>query len=217
MLKILIIAILGTINLAQASTFTHRDLSYSDEFGESVITNSKLGIEYLGLDVLKGLNYAQAQTITSEGGKYEAYSIATLSDVHVFFGSIFSDSWCTYRVTGDEGCGRMSGWQDGSFGNNLDGRFDDFLFESDNGFISDLGFVRIGSSGFTSLSVDCVNSICEPNHFLSGRGWLVVRDIPSPVPMPPTAILLVSGLLGLFFVAYNKEYDSAILGVVARV
>lgn len=78
------------------------DLSYDDT--TDVITNTVSGETYLGFDVLQDLTYAETVAMTSAGGAYESWHIASQAEAVEFFTAAvepftFTDDTVSYAST----------------------------------------------------------------------------------------------------------------------
>jgi hypothetical protein len=110
----------GFISTANAAVVTHGYLSSDD--ATDLIVDSLNSVEYLRLDVLADLTYAETLAVldTQSGG---GWSIATLDDALGFTASLLGGtSVCAHNgvsVTTTL-CGTLSSWDDGDLGANFD-------------------------------------------------------------------------------------------------
>jgi len=189
---------------ANAATVTQGLLSSDDN--TNIITDSLNNMEYLRLDVLADLNYAETLGIlnTQDGG---GWSIASSSIAVDFAASLFGGSAaCSHNGTSVvvAACGTLTGWYDGKFGDNYDPSADFMWFLDDAG---EADYLRI-INGVTVL-YDYSLSQSETFSQSGSPGgplnipWLVSR--PTVVPIPAAIWLFGSGLLGLVGVARLKK------------
>ena len=207
-LKLAIIAAaLVLTSSVNAAIITVGNLATNDDGSSNIITDSLNNVEYLRLDVLADLTYAETLSIldTQDGG---GWSIANYTGALAFSNAALNgDSVCTHTGVSpvSSPCGLITGWTDGNLGNNHTSTFDFAWFLDDNG---DADSLRIESTG--QLNIYDYGSISASDEYAaSGRGaansitWLVTR--PAVVPVPAAIWLFGSGLLGLIGIARRKK------------
>ena len=188
---------------ASAAIVTQGDLTSDDT--TNIITDSLNNVEYLRLDVLADLTYAQTVSVlgTQDGG---GWSIASSTDAVNFTQALFGGTpACTHDGTAvaNSDCGTLAGWFDTKLGANYDGGDDIAWFLDASG---EADYITIRSDGFVYLQDYTLSS---SDAFAAGGAyadrtiaWLLVR--PSEVPIPTAIWLFGSGLLGLIGVARRK-------------
>ena len=202
--KLLLISSMLLFSASANSAFiTQGTLTWDDT--TNIITNNAHNVEYLNLNVLSGLTYAEtvAALAIQDGG---GWSIATSEAAGIFADSLLSPGTasCDYAgisVGANNLCGTLSGWYDGKLGSNYDAAFDYFIF-LDAGTGAD--YVSIESLTGNVKIHDSSIALNDLN-FASGpltASWIVTR--PTAVPIPAAAYLFSSGLLGLIAVARRK-------------
>ena len=189
-----------------AATVTQGFLSSDDT--TNIITDSLNNVEYLRLNVLADLNYAETLNIlnTQDGG---GWSIASSSVAVDFATSLFGGSAaCSHNGSNVvvSACGALTGWYDGKFGNSYDSLADTMWFLDDTG---EADFLRIRASDsytalydYTLLLSEAFSQSGTPGGSLD-IPWLVSRT--TVVPVPAAVWLFGSGLLGLVGLARRKK------------
>lgn len=194
---------------ANAAVITLGDLTTNDDGSTNIITDSRNNVEYLRLDVLADLTYAQTMDAlaTQDGG---GWHIATLDEAVNFTKALLSGaSDCNQSSQVGVVCGTASGWTTGILGDDFttgSGSADAAWFLNGSGS-DDVDYVSIGSSGYTKLI--SYGDILGTDQYAAGGtyapntiSWLLVR--PSEVPVPAAIWLFGSGLIGLIGVARRK-------------
>ena len=191
-----------------AAVITHGYLTTDDDGSSNIITDSLNNVEYLRLDLLADLTYAQTVAVlnTQDGG---GWSIATSVDAINFTRALLGGSTtCSHNGTSVTvaTCGLQTGWVAGDFGDDFvtgPSGNDDAWFLDDNG---EADYVILGSTGYVFMYDFTLNA--SDAYSASGAAsatpisWLLVR--PLVVPVPATVWLFGSGLIGLIGVARRK-------------
>ena len=178
-------------------------LSYNSA-GSNIIYDTLNGREYLSLDTLSHLNYADTESITGIGGEYETWSIAMHTDAQLFIDALLEPAPASCHTNSDENtsCGNVIGWYDGAFGGNHTVENDYIWYMAKPGFIPEVGSFQLFQSG--SVTNDSAAfSIPLSDIYSDGGGssdraitWLVYRESPTPVPAPSIISVLGIGLIG---------------------
>jgi hypothetical protein len=205
----ILLALLLSVRV-NAAVVTQGYLTSDD--GTGIITDSLNNVEYLRLDLLAPLTYAQTMAVldTQEGG---GWSIATPTDALNFTTALFGGAGHTCSHTGvtitGSPCGTLTGWFDGKLGDNFDLNRDIMWFLNDAGGVD---YLRVWYYGGVEM-LDLAGGVAFSDNF-SDDGpnsatpvtWLVVR--PTVVPLPPAVWLFGFGLVGLIGIARrNKEHS----------
>jgi hypothetical protein len=189
-----------------AAIITRGYLTTNDDGSTNIITDSLNNVEYLRLDVLADLNYAQTLTVlaTQDGG---GWSIANASDAIKFTNALTSGaSRCRHDGTNviQSFCGSVFQWAEGDLGENYTEFSDLAWFLDDSG---EADYIQI--TNLRDLYI--FDSTMAGSDEFSATGsqsdiavsWLVVR--PAVVPIPTAFWLFGSGLIGLVGVARRKK------------
>ena len=197
-----------TFNVS-AAIVTQGYLSTNDDGSSNIITDSLNNVEYLRLDVLADLTYAQTVAVlgTQDGG---GWSIASPTDALAFTAALLGGTIaCAHNganVTVPD-CGIAPGWYGGKMGDNYelgtDG-FDYAWFLDSAGEADYILLTSGGGVGLTDYQLGQSDDFAADGASASRPiAWLVTR--PAEVPIPPAVWLFGTGLLGLFGVARRKE------------
>jgi len=190
-----------------AAIVTQGFLTSNDDGSSNIITDSLNNVEYLRLDVLADLTYAQtlAALGTQDGG---GWSIASPTDALNFTAAALGGATaCAHDGTSVTSffCGYMAGWSDGEMGDDYNSTVDLAWFLDESG---DADFLQFNESN-GRIDMYPTNLLVTDDFSSSGDAaatpvsWLVVRPA-SAVPVPPAAWLFGSGLLGIIGVARRK-------------
>lgn len=183
-----------------AATVTQGHLTSDDQ--TNIISDSLNSVEYLRLNVLADLNYAETLAVldTQDGG---GWHIATPTDAINFTTALLDGSTtCGHNGTSvtQTGCGTAATWNDGQLGDNYHG-LDDYAWFMDNSGEAD--YIQINQNGTVQIAdFDLATSEFYSHDPGSNITWLVVR--PAVVPVPAAIWLFGSGLIGLVGFARRK-------------
>lgn len=195
-----------------AAIVTQGYLTTYDDGSSNIIEDSLNNVEYLRLDVLADLTYAQTLAVldTQDGG---GWSIATATDAMSFIDALFGPVTPTCAHDGTSptsiNCGALSSWYFGKLGDSYhrgSGTADLVWFMDDAGQVDYISIPPPGPAvGIYDLgTIASSDMYSAEDRFLFDRtvGWLVVR--PSAVPIPSALWLFGSGLIGLIGLARRK-------------
>ncbi len=179
------------------------DLSYNDT--TDVITNTVSSETYLGFDLLKDLTYAETVAITSAGGAYESWHIASQAEAVEFFSAAvepftFTDDAVSYATTAST---FMNGFGDDFQTNGNDVAW---FLDDDTGMAGYIYFYENQTHNhFINTNWNTIdysdNYSASPGAYNSSTpiSWLLVggtTDI-NAVSEPSSMALMCLGLLGL--------------------
>ena len=163
------------------------DLSYD---GTTFITNTVIGRQYLGFDLLANLTYQQTVDAVSVGGTWEGWSIANTAVADDFIDALLGGpNACSYDSTTvtNGGCGLLAGWADGTLGDNFRDDLDYVFFVADETDAAEVGFVSIRDPSTMVVQHERWSSISQSDWFAAGGteeqtpiSWLLYKDA-SPV------------------------------------
>jgi len=174
------------------------------------------GRTYLGLDTLAPLTHQETLDLTAPGQLYADYRIANRADADIFIGSLFGDNAdnCSNdnysSQDGYERCGAVSGWSDGTFGENYLDEYDLVFFHADEAHAADAGNIKL--SKFTISQQDSFGSFDDTAFFSANEegenvSWLLVSDeaTTNQVPTPSGFAIFVLGLAGIRFARRRRS------------
>lgn len=182
----------------------HGALTTNDDGSTNVITDTLNNYEWLRLDVLAPLSFAETLGVlgTQDGG---GWNIAGFTQATLFANALLSDTsnLCTETVSA---CGSVIDWADGDLGHNYDTSANYAFYLTNAGRA---GFVTVDA-----ISGDVIlrgwSSLAASDAYATGGfypelpvSWLLYRDT-TVVPVPAAIWLFGSGLIGLVGVARRK-------------
>jgi len=188
--------------VANAGLITQGNLTY-DNTGE-IISNNANTREYLALDVLATLTYAQTVEATTTGA-YIAWSIATSVIAQGFIDELFGGtSACSLLDDFTETCGSLPGWHDGKLGISFASNLDALLYLHDD--INDVKMTYMLAGGVVH---DYGNSIANYDAYSGGNidiSFLLYRDVQNQIVHEPTTLAIFAlGMIGLASRRFKKE------------
>jgi hypothetical protein len=199
-------------SVASASVITTGTLEYNNV--SNVITDSNSGETYLGWDKVKDLDYAQTVAITSAGGFYADWHIASQTEAYSFYNAATGAGLLDF-VGGQYEVRGVDAFVDGEpFGESADPYYDIAFFLSDEA--AEVGFLELFDSNrdHTLTIDDDWGSIVTANTFsLSGTlpgesrhtGWLLVGGSTTKLPEPSIIALFGLGLVGIGFARRKRQ------------
>jgi hypothetical protein len=167
------------------------------------------GRTYVGLDTIASWDYARTLAATQVSGQYEGFRIANTADADFFIGSLFgtkADSCSTVDgFANSMMCGQVTGWADGSFGDNVNENNDYFWFNADEAISYQVGMVGINHDGMVK-QFESWNYRYRSDQYADGGissttpiGWLLVKDTVVQANEPSILALMVLGIFGIGF------------------
>jgi len=199
---ILILLIFSFLSPSHASSINYGALQSDDDGTTEIISDSLNNVEWLRLDALANLNYAQTLTSTSSVGAYNNWNIAHNFHAQQFIDAMFSPDTPTCSINTGPNCGNPA-YNDGDFGGNFDPSSELVFFISDNNIGQEVGLITLSASGITKddewASIDDSDkfSLAGANSALP-ISWLLYREMNTgsiPEPLPTTLITI--GLIGI--------------------
>lgn len=192
-----------------------------DESSPYITDQSNVNVRYAQLGLHKAYNYQQILELTSTGGAWEGFSLATQADAYAFVQSALSGAasvpWDnkTLSMSEEWRVNVAQPYEDGALGNNYDKQRDFFFFKSD--FQNRLGLVEFDSEKQTIMLRESNNTVWDSNNYAKSgtskeSAWVTYLLVShqdssgpvSPVPESSTFLLVALGLLGIGFRTYHK-------------
>jgi hypothetical protein len=166
------------------------------------------GRSYIGLNTTASWNYARTFAATQVGGAYEGFRIANTADADFFIGSLFgtnNDNCSTVdRIATTTTCGTITGWADGTFGNNNRMAMDAFWFIADESQFNEVGRTDILSSGSVVQWERYASIASADSGRFSSSPWLLVKDTVA-APGPSIVALMGLGIFGIGFARRRRQ------------
>lgn len=196
---------------ANATLVSVGALSSNDDGSTVSIFDSKNQREWLRWDVLKGLTYAQTVALTSTGGQFDGWKIATNSDALMFLNALVgqnncenvSFNVCTSSVSDDVRFLTGDSYSPNVAGGPLNDLDDYVYFLSDNAFGYEVGAIETlkfrrdvaPTVYFKHEHWQIADADSAGTRQGEEIGWLLYRDVVGSVAEPGTEALLALGLL----------------------
>jgi hypothetical protein len=174
------------------------------------------GRTYVGLDTIASWDYATTLAATQVSGQYEGFRIANTADADFFIGSLFganADNCSTVDgiATDVNYCGKVTGWADGSLGDNFTPYGDIFWFYASEAVATGVGYTHIAYGGEVS-QYEIVGTILFSDDWANNGlysnlpiGWLLVKDTVASVPEPSIIALMGLGIFGIGFARRRRQ------------
>jgi hypothetical protein len=198
-------------SVASASVITTGTLEYDNV--SNVITDNVSGETYLGWDMVKDLDYAQTVAITSAGGLYSDWHIATQTEAYSFYNAATGTGVLDVSGVQDIFTANIGAFVDGEpFGDSYT-TLDDWVFTlSDHTNV--VGIVGVSAPNRFAFS-DQTHSFLASDQFSANGlqpsapiGWLLVGGTggaSSAVPEPSIIALFGLGLVGIGFARRKRQ------------
>jgi hypothetical protein len=196
-------------SVASASVITTGTLDYDNV--SNVITDNVSGETYLGWDMVKDLDYAETVAITSAGGFYSDWHIATQTEAYSFYNAATGRAVVDVAGVEEAYTANIGAFVNGTrFGDSFDAHQDWVWVLSDGshevglfGGNSTMNFYEslmtfAGSDDYSANGRNAVLSI----------GWLLVGGTSvatSAVPEPSIIALFGLGLVGIGFARRKRQ------------
>jgi hypothetical protein len=195
-------------SVASASVITTGTLDYDNV--SNVITDNVSGETYLGWDMVKDLDYAQTVAITSAGGFYSDWHIATQTEAYSFYNAATGTGVADVSGVQDVFTANIGAFVDGErFGDSYDTNSDWVWTLSDDpydaGLLGGVGPLDFYDTLYAFIDTDAysVNRGSSEN-----VGWLLVGGTggaTSAVPEPSIIALFGLGLVGIGFARRKRQ------------
>lgn len=203
--------------MSQAAPISFGALSSNSDGSTEVIQDSLNNRDWLRLDVLAGLTYAETIAATSAGGAYEDFTIAGIDDAQALVEALLQGItiFCTPTATVAQTCANNLDIDlRNLLGNNHSFNNSFAWFLSDNGIGEEVGqlqFVltsRVEKRNERS-SIEFADSFSSSGPLASlPITWLVYRDPVQVIPVPATLPLVLAGFGAFAGLAYQKRKKS---------
>lgn len=192
--------------VSQGAIITSGDLVYDDQ--TNLITGG--GKTYLGWDIGASWDYATTVVMTSAGGAYENFHIASQTEAYEFFNLAHTGS-PVHDVAGHQAfVGNTTSSMQERFGDNMS------TWRSAAFFLSDerLGYGYLASYGSNTIHIEDYFSTIPQTDWHADGGvyshepitWLLVSDSVTSVSEPGSLALVSLGILGLGIARKKAKY-----------
>ena len=197
-------------SVASASVITTGTLDYDNV--SNVITDNVSGETYLGWDMVKDLDYAQTVAITSAGGFYSDWHIATQTEAYSFYNAATGTGVADVSGVLDIFTANIGAFVDGErFGDSYDIRTDWVWTLGDD--TADAGIIGVFTTGTLQFydayaTFDDADSYSVKGGSSENVGWLLVGGTggaTSAVPEPSIIALFGLGLVGIGFARRKRQ------------
>jgi hypothetical protein len=190
-------------SVASASVITTGTLEYDNV--SNVITDNVSGETYLGWDMVKDLDYAQTVAITSAGGFYSDWHIATQTEAYSFYNAASSAG--LVDVTGSQSDATWVDRADGvAFGDSYTSSQDYVGFLGDES--TEVGLMGTYSGYINIIDVWSTLATLDRISGVEGIGLLLVGGTggaTTAVPEPSIIALFGLGLVGIGFARRKRQ------------